>query len=78
MFKMIGFAVGAAFIAWAIAVSPSSFAAEKGPDTAKQQCMYQGQAYKADALACWNDGFWHQCDGDTGRWINLRQKCKLM
>jgi len=47
-------------------------------ETEKLECTYQGVSYEPGALECWNDGYWRRCDGETGRWINLRQKCKLI
>jgi hypothetical protein len=77
MLKTVGLAIEVGLITWGIAVSSSSLAEEKEPETAKAECTYQGATYEADALECWNDGYWHRCDGKTGKWINMRQKCKL-
>jgi hypothetical protein len=78
MLKTVGLAIGVGLITRGISLSSSSLAEEKEPETAIAECTYRGVTYKADALECWDDGYWHRCDGNTGRWINMRQKCKLI
>lgn len=80
MAKAAGFAIAVGLIAWTVGGSSSVRAEEKdaqAAETEKVECSYQGVSYDADALECWNDGYWHRCDGKTGRWINMRQRCKL-
>ena len=77
--KAAGIAIGVGLMAWAVYGSSVS-AEEKDAGVAateKIECSYQGVSYEPGALECWNDGYWHRCDGKTGRWINMRQKCKL-
>jgi hypothetical protein len=78
MLKTVGLAIGVGLITRGISLSSSSLAEEKEPETAIAECTYRGVTYKADALECWDDGYWHRCDGNTGRWINMRQKYKLI
>ena len=80
MFKRIGFAlaIGVALITWGMAETASSLADETPSPTAETTCKYQGETYPAGELVCWHDGYWRKCDGSTGRWVNLKQKCKLV
>ena len=67
---LIGAACGMALLTGILFV-----AVEDGSADTSKTCTYQKKSYKHGATVCRKDGFKHECNGRTGQWVNLKQKC---